>query len=147
MLVLKDSIKIKTPPKAIFEWLRHFAGNYKAWHPDHITSRWVKGSNFRKGSILYAEEYLGGRLEKLRFKSTNYVPNRLIEYKLLFPESIVCSGGSFSVEPYDGGSIFTATLSFRFGFLSGIFRSRIDAIRRHMKEEGKNLKMILEKGK
>jgi hypothetical protein len=69
----------------------------------------------------------------------------LIEYKLLFPESIICSGGSFALQTYGNGSIFTATLTFPFG---GIFlkipKLRAEALKIHMKEEGQNLKNLLE---
>jgi len=42
--------------------------------------------------------------------------------------------------------VFTATLSFRFGwFFSRFAKSRIKAIEMHMKEEGENLKKLLEK--
>lgn len=146
MTTLKDSVIINRPPEAVFEWFTHFTENYRAWHKDHVLARWVKGKNFEKGSVLYAEEYLGGRLEKLSFEITNCVPNELIEYKVLFPESIICSGGSFSIEPYNAGSVFTATLSFRFGgLLSKVARKRVEGIRVHMREEGENLKVLLEK--
>ncbi len=96
--------------------------------------------------MLYAEEYLGGKLEKLSFEITNCVRNELIEYKVLFPESIICLGGSFSIKPYNGGAVFTAALSFRFGWLvSRVAKKRAEAIRLHMKEEGENLKELLEK--
>ena len=109
--------------------------------------KWIKGNNFEKGSVLYAEEYLGDKMEKLSFEITNCVRNELIEYKVLFPESFVCSGGSFSIKPSNGGSVFTATLSFRFGGLvSMAAKKRAEAIRQHMKEEGENLKVLLEEG-
>ena len=145
MITLQDSIRINRQPAIIFEWFNHFVENYKSWHPDHVKAKWVKGKNFEKGSILYAEEYLGGRLEKLSFKITNCIENELIEYKLLFPESIICSGGSFAIQPHDNGSIFTAALTFPFGglFLK-ITKQRAEALRTHMKEEGENLKSLLE---
>lgn len=147
MILLKDSVKINRPPEVVFEWFNHFVENYNSWHQDHVLAKWVKGKNFEKGSILYAEEYLCGKLEKISFKTTDYIQNELIEYKPLFPESIICSGGSFITKPYDGKSIFTATLSFRFGWLfSKIAKSRLEAINTHMKEEGINLKRILENG-
>ena len=143
--MLKESIVINRAPEEIFEWLSHFAENYRSWHPDHITAQWIKGKNFETGSVLYTEEYIGKSIEKLRFKTTKLLPNQLIEYKLLFPESLICSGGSFRIEPQNGSSIFTATLSFRFEIiLSKIFTSKLREIRNHMKEEGENLKKILE---
>ena len=146
MLTLEDSIKIKRKPEVIFKWLSHFVENYKKWHTDHVMAKWIKGDNFKEGSVLYAEEYLGGKLEKLRFKSTKYVPNELIEYKVLFPESLICYRGSFKVKPYNQGSVFTAALSFRFGYiLSKLFPHKLKAIKKHMREEGENLKKLLEK--
>lgn len=147
MATLKDSVLINRPPEVVFEWFAHFAENYRDWHKDHVLGKWVKGKNFEKGSVLYAEEYLGGKLEKLSFEITNCVRNELIEYKMLFPESIICSGGSFSIKHSNSGSVFTATLSFRFGgLLSKVAGKRVEAIRMHMKEEGENLKVLLEEG-
>ena len=146
MATLKDSVVINRPREVVFEWFAHFAEKYRAWHKDHVLAKWVKGKNFEKGSVLYAEEYLGGKLEKLSFEITNCVRNELIEYKMLFPESIIFSGGSFSIKPSNGGSVFTATLSFRFGgLLSKVAGKRVEDIRVHMREEGENLKVLLEK--
>lgn len=65
MLTLKDSVTLNLPPEVIFEWLNHFPENYTSWHQDHVIAKWIRGMNFEKGSILYTEEYLGGKLEKL----------------------------------------------------------------------------------
>ena len=147
MVTLQDSIRINRPPAVIFEWFDHFVENYRSWHPDHVNAKWVEGKNFEKGSILYAEEYLDGRLEKLSFKITNCIENELIEYKLRFPESILCSGGSFAIQPYGNESVFTATLTFPFGWLFLKFaKGRAEALKTHMKEEGENLKSLLENG-
>ncbi|NPE29525.1 SRPBCC family protein [Methanococcoides sp. SA1] len=147
MLTLKDSVTIDRPPEVIVEWLDHFSENYTSWHKDHVIAKWIRGKNFEKGAILYAEEYLDGKLEKLSFEITKITKGKLIEYKTLFPHSIICPGGSFSIEPHNSnGSVFTATLSFRFGWLlSKNAKKRVEAIRTHMREEGENLKEILEK--
>jgi len=148
MITLKDSIEIKTAPEKIFEWFIHFEENYHAWHPDHVDCRWLKGKPFEEDSILYVEEYLHGKLHRMKFLGTKVVPNRKIDFKLLFPMSIVCPRGSFIIEPKGKSCIFTATLSFRFAMLfSKLARDRVEAIKNHMKEEGENLKRLLEKGK
>ena len=145
MLTLQDSVKINVPPEQVFQWFDQFAENYTSWHPDHIKAEWLKGNGFQEGSVLYTEEMLDGNLEKLTFKTTRIVPNELIEFTLAFPESIICPGGSFSVKPDNGCSVFTAALTFRFGrLLSFLMRKRVSALKRHMKEEGENLKRILE---
>lgn len=145
MITLKDSIEIKTTPKEIFTWFLHFEENFHAWHTDHINCRWLKGKPFEEGSTLYVEEYLHGKPHKMKFLGTKVEPNRKIEYKLLFPISIICPKGSFSIEPKGESCIFTATLSFRFGWLFSRFaKDRVEAIKKHMKEEGENLKRLLE---
>ncbi|MFX1336712.1 MAG: SRPBCC family protein [Promethearchaeota archaeon] len=147
MITLIDTIEIKTTPKKVFNGLiKVFSSqeDYKLWHKDHIKCSWI-GQPFELGSILYCEEYLHGELHKMKFSATKKEPNRIIEYKLLFPVSIVCPKGSFIIEEKDGSSIFTATLSFRFGwFFQKFAKRRVEAITMHMKEEGENLKRILE---
>ena len=149
MTTLKDSIEIKTTPEKIFSGLiKVFSSEeyFKKWHKDHIKCQWLKGKPFEEGSILYVEEYLHGELHKMKFLGTKVEPNRKIEYKLLFPMSIICPKGSFIIEPKGESCIFTAILSFRFGWLfSRIAKSRLKAIKTHMKEEGENLKRLLEK--
>lgn len=146
MITLKDSIEIKTTPEKIFEFFVHFEENYHAWHPDHVACRWLKGKPFEVGSVLYIEEYLHGKSHKMKFLGTKVEVNRKIEFKLLFPMSIICPKGSFIIERKGESCIFTATLSFRFAkFFLKFAKSRVDAIKKHMKEEGENLKKLLEK--
>lgn len=149
MTTLKDSIGIKTSPEKIFNGLiRVFSseGNFRRWHKDHVKCQWLKGKPFEIGSVLYVEEYLHRELHKMKFLGTQLDSNRKIEYRLLFPMSMICPKGSFMVEPKGESSIFTATLSFRLGWLFLIFpKGRVEAIKKHMKEEGENLKDLLEK--
>ena len=149
MTTLKDSIEIRTTPEKIFSGLiKVFSSEeyFKKWHKDHIKCQWLKGKPFEEGSILYVEEYLHGELHKMKFLSTQLETNRKIEYRLLFPMSIICPKGSFTVEPKGESCIFTATLTFRFGRLFSKFaKGRVEAIKKHMKEEGDTLKKILKK--
>ncbi len=97
-----------------------------------------------KGSILCCEEYLHGELHTMKFRLTQVEPTR-IEYKVLFPMSLICSNGSFLIESRGDSCIFTATLSFRLGaVLSIFFKERVTSLRIHMKEEGENLKQLIE---
>ncbi len=72
----------------------------------------------------------------------------MIEYDFLFPTSIIVKRGSFIFSNTNSGCIFTATLTFRFGkiFLK-LFKKQMEATIKHMKEEGENLKRLLEKDK
>jgi hypothetical protein len=147
-MILTDSIKIKASPEKIFNFLIGLKDmqSYKAWHPDHIVMRWIKGEPFTEGSVVYFEEYLHGELHKAKFICTRVERNRLIEYQSPFPWSIIFPGNQFIIEPVDEKScIFTATVKVRMGPLSGRLNKRqIEGIKRHMKEEGENLKAIAE---
>jgi hypothetical protein len=146
--MLIDSIEIKTTPEKLFDGLiKVFSSqeDYKKWHKDHVKCCWIEGQPFEVGSILYCEEYLHNELHKMKFLGTKKELNRKIEFKLQFPVSIICPKGSFIIEPKNGGAIFTATLSFRFiWFFQKFAKSKVEAITNHMKEEGENLKKILE---
>lgn len=148
MDIIKDSIEIKTTPEKAFNTLiKVFSSQnyFREWHKDHIKCCWIEGKPFEEGSILYVEEYLHGKLHKMRFQSTRFETNRNIEYKLLFPMSILCSKGSFSIEERGESCIFTATIIIRFGWLiSKIAKKRAEVLRNHMKEEGESLKRLLE---
>ena len=158
MITLKDSIEVKATPEKVFEWLVQRLTDKEAclaWHPDHVDLRWIKGEPLQEGSILYAEEYLHGRLYRLKLRVTKVVPNRVIEYRSLFPFSILAPGNTFLVEPKGENScIFTAMVGLRRLRLPRLpsrklrknYKYRIEAIQQHMKEEGENLKRALEKG-
>jgi len=156
VISLKDTIEIKATPEKVFEWLvKRFKDkeSYQAWHPDHVDIRWIKGDPLQEGSIVYAEEYLHGYLHKLKFRITKIVPNRVIEYRSLFPLSILAPGNTFLIEPKgENDSIFTAMGSLRlprwlFEKLHKKHKNKIEATEQHMKEEGENLKRALEKAR
>ena len=152
MITLKDSIEIKATPEKVFKWLvQRFKGKeaYQAWHPDHVDIRWIKGEPLQEGSIVYAEEYLHGQLHKLKFLITKVVPNKEIEYRALFPLSLFAPGNAFIIEPKGKSScVFTATGRLRVGPLFKKFgKNQIEATKRHMKEEGENIKRALESSK
>ena len=76
---------------------------------------------------------------------THFTGNYRTWHKDHVTSTLICSGGFFSIKPSNGGSIFTAALFFRFGgILSKVAKKRFEAIRLHMKEEGENLKSLLE---
>ncbi|MGC9777845.1 MAG: SRPBCC family protein [Candidatus Heimdallarchaeota archaeon] len=143
---LIDTIKIKAKLEKIFQWFLKLSENYCDWHPDHIKAEWQKGNPFEVGSILYSEEYLHGKNHKMKFRTIEVIPNRLIRYKMLFPGNLISTKGKFVFEPKGESTLFTATLDFRFGRLLTRFASeQKKQLIKHMKEEGKNLKKIIEK--
>ena len=102
MITLEDSIEIQATPEKAFNRLTHlFRGkeDYQSWHPDHVDLRWIKGEPFEDGSIAYCEEYLHGEMHKFKFLITKVVPNRVIEWRPLFPWSIFMPRNAFVIEP------------------------------------------------
>lgn len=152
-VILRESIEIKTTPEKIFDFFAHLVDDesYRAWHPeDHIALHWSKGNPWEEGSVVYAEEYVHGKRHKLKFVVTKVVPNRKIEFaplsrflRIYFPKN------TFTIEPKGDTCIFTALGWLRVGKLVKIFaRDKLEkglsSVRKHMKEEGENLKRILE---
>jgi hypothetical protein len=103
----------------------------------------------KAGAVLAVEEELHGRVHHLRLRATEIVPNRLLRY------SSWGLRGAFVLEEANGGTRFTATLSFGVAvpwigrladyILSRVFATRLAAVQRHMHEEGRNLKDLLER--
>jgi Polyketide cyclase / dehydrase and lipid transport len=152
-LTLTDTIEIKTTPEKIFAFLNSLVDteSYVAWHPqDHVSMRWLKGEPWQEGSVAYAEEYLHGKLHKLKFVVTKVEPYRRIDYapasrflRRYFP------GNSFIIEPKEDTCLFKASGTLRIGWLFRTlarkhFESGLAGVKKHMKEEGENLKRILE---
>jgi len=150
---LTDSIEIRTTPEKIFEFFSNLVDDesYRAWHTDdHVAMCWTKGSPWQEGSVVYAEEYFHGKVHKLKSVVTKVVPNRRIEY---IPVSRFmrryAPKNTFAVEPKGASCVFTATVHLRIPLLSRLLARKsveegLSSVRKHMKEEGENLKKILE---
>jgi len=144
VIALKESIEIRSAPEEVFDWFRNLDKNYAGWHSDHI--KWIFEGGFREGARCQYEERLHGDPHIARATLVRIEKDRLIEFRHIFPLSIVCPGGSFTIERRADGSLFTATLRFRAGWLfSVLMPRRVDAVKHHMKEEGQNLKRLLER--
>ncbi len=156
-LVLKDSIEIKTTPEKIWEFFTNLEQNYKTWHPeDHVLFKWTKGKPMETGSEWYGEEYVHGKLMKGKGTIGQVIPYRKIVFKNAFPASIASPGFEWLIEPKGSNSVFTAVSYVR---AEGIMRKLIPIFhhhdyknmetliavgKKHVKEEGENLKKILE---
>ncbi|MFC1920563.1 SRPBCC family protein [Chloroflexota bacterium] len=153
MIHLEDSIEVKAPPAKVFEFLVRCMKDkeaYKSWHPEHVDIYWIKGQPVEEGSIFCAEEYLDGNLHKLKFRISKIEPGRIIEYRPLFPLSIISTGNIFNIEPKGKEScIFSAKGHIRFPLwlfkkMHKAHPGKLEASIKHMKEEGENLKKALE---
>ncbi len=154
-LVLKDSIEIKTTPEKIWEFFTNLEQNYRTWHPeDHIIFQWTKGKPMEVGSNFYAEEFVLGKTKKIKGTISEVVPYRKIVFKYSFPLSLVSPGFEWHIEPKGSSSVFTAISSIRAERIMRILvkyseykgmETLIEVGKKHVKEEGENLKKILEK--
>ena len=146
---LVDTVTIDCTPDKVYSTLVFFfqnSENYKLWHKDHISCYWKKGKDFSPESVLIAKEYLHETAFKLGFKILNNKPGIYFDYKILFPSSIICSGGSFRMTPIGTKTELVAQLNFRFDFmLNMLFKRIINSLRIHMKEEGIAIKGLIEK--
>jgi len=147
---LKDSIDIKTTPEKIWEFFINLEKNYKSWHPeDHILFKWTKGKPMELGSQWYAEEVLGGKIFKIKGFICEVVPNRKSVSKYSFPLSLVAPKVESLIEPKGSSSVFTAISYLRAGNLfyklsKNEMERKVGIHKKHVREEGENLKAILE---
>lgn len=147
---LKDSIDIKTTPEKIWDFFINLEKNYKSWHPeDHILFKWTKGKPMELGSHWYAEEVLGGKIFKIKGFICEVVPNRKSVSKYSFPLSLVAPKVETLIEPKGSSSVFTAISYLRAGNLfyklsKKEMERRVGIHKKHVREEGENLKAILE---
>ncbi len=151
MIVLKESVKIRAAPQKVFEALCGYLSDrqaYCGWHSDHVDLRWIRGEPLEEGSIVYAEEFLGSGLQKLKFKIVKVIPYREIVYRPLFPYSLFAPGNIWLFQPKgEKACIFTAVGRLRGGPLYRILSARrLKALKSHMRQEGENLKKTLETG-
>ncbi len=148
---LKDSIEIKTTPEDIWDFFVNLEKNYKSWHPeDHVVFKWTKGKPMELGSHFYAEEIMGGKLFKIKGFAYEVVPHRKIFFKYSFPFFFFFFCNGSLIETNGSSSVFTAISYIRAGnFFSKLFKKEmmknIDIHEKHVREEGENLKAILEK--
>jgi len=107
----------------------------------------VKGRDLMKGKISYFEESIGGELMKKRVIYTKIIPNQYIEF---VPESrlirIILRKMTFSIEPSDSYCKLTAKVLIEWvgPLVRKLNKEKFRAVRKHMREEGENLKKILE---
>ena len=154
-VILTDSVKIKTTSGDIFNFLTSIVDDdsYRAWHKeDHVSFRWLKGQPWAEGSVVCAEEYIHGKLHKLKFKITRIIRNKRIEYtpvsrflRRFFPKI------EFMIEQKGESCLFIASGTYRLGWIGKTFFKKaiengLSSVKKHMREEGENLKRILEKG-
>lgn len=151
--IISDAIEINAPAEKVFNYLTSIVDDatYRAWHEkDHVSFKWLLGEPWSEGSVFRAEEFLHGKLHKFTCVVTKVEINRRIEYapvskflKLFLPKS------EFLIEPKDDRCLFVASGTYRIGWIGKKFFHRaiekgLASVKKHMKEEGENIKQALE---
>lgn len=153
MIVLKDSVTIKTTPAEVFNWFEHLDEHYLAWHPSHVSCRYLKKHTLETGAVLCIEETLHGKLHKLHFHITGVIPHQGFTYRVkpgvrggfLFLEHELENEEGVDVEAKILiGCNIPLVCHFVDLVLQLFFSSRIKDLKQHMKEEGINLRNLLE---
>lgn len=151
MIRLGDRISIQTTPEQLFQWLESLPREYLSWHPDHVACRVIKGSMVQPGSEIECQEYLHGKLHTMRFRLTAVDPGRRMEYEIM-----ALGRGAFEAIPKGEQVEFVAELGLGSdipivgrlmdAMVRLLLSRRLEAMRQHMREEGQNLKKIIESG-
>lgn len=145
-MLFHDEIVIQAPPEQIFAFFETMEQHYTTWHLDHIVFRWISGEGLKTGAVAYFEERINGELLKKQVKFTRVVPPSTIDFaptfwlmRLFLPRL------SFYITPQGDGCLFRAEILMRVGPLWVRTHQReFDAVRQHMREEGENLKRLME---
>ncbi len=148
-MLLRHETSIDAPASAAPAFFAAMDENYLRWHPDHLRFEWRRGRGLAPGVTFYFEERIGGQLLKKQVTFTEIQPDRLIRFVpdsrmlRLFLPSVTFE---FIAEGPDR-FLLRQSLPLRIGPLAArLNRRMLDAVRRHMAEEGENLKAILETG-
>jgi len=148
--ILEETI-IKADTSAVFTFLTNIDSLYKIWHPkDHVFCKTIFRKLSASGCIFHFLEILNGFPLYLIVKITQIKKDQYIEYKLIFPFSLLKLGyGYFRIEPIaSGGSKLIAFVEY--GYKSVLFDKitnlfiNVDSVRKHIKEEGHNIREYLE---
>jgi hypothetical protein len=146
MLVTETSPEIRAVPEQVFAFFARMESHYEKWHPDHVLFRWLDPPVLKPGVRFHFEERIGGKLLKKTVAFTRVEPGSLIEFA---PTSrlfrIFLPRISFLIRRTNGSITVTQDIHLRIGPLAQwLNRRELDAVRRHMREEGANLKQLLE---
>lgn len=145
-MILADSVRIHTTPDHVFAFFEGMADNYLRWHPDHLSFRWVAGRGIAEGVAFHFEERIAGKLLRKTVRLTRVLPGRLIEFaptNRLF--RLILPSITFAIEIDGTEVIVRQTIWLRIGPLGAwLNRREFAAVARHMREEGLNMRRLLE---
>jgi uncharacterized protein YndB with AHSA1/START domain len=149
-----ETSRLPVPPERVWRFFaEEVEDRYCDWHPEHLRWRWLSGRPLEPGSTWFADEFVGRARVSGRFVVAAVQPGRRFAYRLPFPGSLVRGSGSFELRPApDGGCELVQAV--RIGFSAPVLGALVDLavraavppseLRRHMREEQRNLPGLLE---
>lgn len=146
MILRSVSPGIRADAQSVFDFFAGMESNYLRWHPDHVSFHWLDRPELKPGVRFYFEERIGGKLLKKSVVFTAIDPGSRIEFaptsrlfRFFLPRI------TFLISDAGGGVVVTQEIVLRIGPLAAwLNRRELDAVRTHMREEGENLKRLLE---
>lgn len=147
MLILEDSIHINVPPEKLFDFFNSMSSDrYRSWHPDHLDFKWIGSSGAVRGNRFWFRETVGGKTMDKTVFFTEVEKDRYLEFALTnWFFRLILRKFSFRMQPISSGTLFIARIEILTGPIGTALNKReFDAVRVHMKEEGENLKPVVE---
>lgn len=147
--IVESAMEMETTPEKVWDFFYRIEANYKNWHPkEHNYFRWTKGKPLEIGSKFDSEETVDGHKARIKGECIESVENRKITLKPSWPVSFMCPRIEWIIEPWGDATLFTARTHYKFGKLflmlkKGHAEEMMDIAKKHMDEEGVNLKNIL----
>jgi len=133
----------------VYAFCENMETNYLNWHQEHKAFEWRHRKGLAVGNVFYFEEENGGQLLKKETRFTKIKPHRYIEFTMVnwfYRWFIPKMTFTFTPTVAENNCLFTAQV-----FLRGIgplgkwgHRQEFAAVQQHMKEEGLNLKRLIE---
>lgn len=151
MKTISDEVVVDASPVETFEFFRSMdEARYLAWHPDHVAFHLLEGDRIEPGARASFEEDIGDERLSSTVRYTEVCAPTYVEFRDESPITRLFNPkNTFTLEATDGITRVTAAVHLRIGpleRLSGRVRRDLEALRRHVREEGENLKRLVEAG-
>lgn len=151
MVVIKEETIINVSAEEIFGFLTQIDSLYKIWHPkDHVFCKVIFGRLSRKRCVFHFLEKMDGLPLYLIVKVSELRQNEYMEYRSIFPLSLLKIGrGYFRIEKISSTQsklIAYVEYGYKVKFFDKVIALivKADVIKKHMHEEGANMKIFLE---
>jgi hypothetical protein len=153
LITLTQRTVLPAPAERVWRLFEQMEEHYSAWHREHLRWRWLAGEPLAKGSVWFADEWVGPLRISSRFFVTANEPQALFAYRIGFPSSLLKAGGSFRLERIADDECELIEEA-HFGFAIPVVGRAVDLFlrlalpirefQRHIREEGEGLIRLLD---